>query len=144
MCSSVPRHSSLGCLVNIYTKDVLLLFCLLLFFRFDLKSSVSSHVFRSLFKNEGQKRAGSWDMFYTFATHSGLVLDVIDTVCSQNGSNHDFVSATLKCRFSLNRARNRVDFKKLTFGCIFCVPFLSIESVVPLHTGFPLSVQPRD
>ena len=28
-------------------------------------------------------------MFYTFATHSGLVLDVIDTVCSQNGSNHD-------------------------------------------------------
>ena len=44
------------------------------------------------------------DVFDTFATHSGLAYDVIDSDCrAQNGSTHGRVFAIFKRRFLTNR-----------------------------------------
>ena len=45
--------------------------------------------------------------YLVFATHDGLVYDVIDTSCwVENGSSHRSVVASLKRRFLTNRMRN--------------------------------------
>lgn len=75
------------------------------------------------------------DIFYTFATQSGLVYDTTDTVTdclTQNGCTDSYVFAAFKCQFLANRTRNWVKLKCCCVSIKNNNPFLSVGPVMSL------------
>ena len=130
---------SFGCSINLYTNEVLRVFCCCVF-PFLFASNVSltgcNHA-DSLFTIEEQKKRWLLTCLMLLPTHAGLVYDV-----TEKWQHLGRVFATIKRRFILtNKTRIRVKTAVYILNNIFFNPFLFICPVMLLCGSSPLSLQ---